>query len=88
MHDELLLNNRHTHLGMFGNESSEAEQPSLAKSMISTPFNPVHITHVGYNDQGEFTVRCLGCCVACVFSSFLYHLLQSIGTSGPMEPND
>ena len=28
--------------------------------MISTPFNPVHITHVGYDDeQGEFTVLSL-----------------------------
>lgn len=68
---------------MFGNESSEAEQPSLAKSMISTPFNPVHITHVGYNDEGEFTVRCL---VVALLSTI--HIFTPIGTSGPMEPND
>jgi hypothetical protein len=44
---------------MFVNENPE-QDTSLAKSMISTPFNPVHITHVGYdNDQGEFTVSFL-----------------------------
>lgn len=35
--------------GMFGHE--EQQRPP-----ISTPFNPVHISHVGYNkDTGEFT---------------------------------
>ncbi|KAH6593010.1 hypothetical protein BASA61_004397 [Batrachochytrium salamandrivorans] len=37
--------------GMFANEG-----PGVVRPAISTPFNPVHITHVGYNhDTGEFT---------------------------------
>ncbi|KAL2913654.1 hypothetical protein HK105_206814 [Polyrhizophydium stewartii] len=37
--------------GMFANESQPTVRPE-----ISTPFNPVHITHVGYDhDTGEFT---------------------------------
>ncbi|KAI8928301.1 kinase-like domain-containing protein [Entophlyctis helioformis] len=40
---------------MFVNEQT---QGSSSRPEISTPFNPVHITHVGYNqDTGEFTVR-------------------------------
>ncbi|EGF80411.1 hypothetical protein BATDEDRAFT_19592 [Batrachochytrium dendrobatidis JAM81] len=36
---------------MFANETPGGVRPA-----ISTPFNPVHITHVGYNhDTGEFT---------------------------------
>ena len=39
------------------NDNSADSDATLEKSMISTPFNPVHITHVGYdNNAGEFTV--------------------------------
>jgi hypothetical protein len=38
---------------MFAEEAPAA----TPRPHISTPFNPVHITHVGYdNEQGEFTV--------------------------------
>ncbi|KAJ1340257.1 hypothetical protein BSLG_005143 [Batrachochytrium salamandrivorans] len=41
----------HSVKGMFANEG-----PGVVRPAISTPFNPVHITHVGYNhDTGEFT---------------------------------
>ncbi|KAL5036882.1 hypothetical protein BDEG_24813 [Batrachochytrium dendrobatidis JEL423] len=47
-----LLNNFVSSMhGMFANETPGGVRPA-----ISTPFNPVHITHVGYNhDTGEFT---------------------------------
>ena len=36
---------------------SEEAPAASVRPQISTPFNPVHITHVGYdNEQGEFTV--------------------------------
>ena len=39
------------------NENTAESDATLEKSMISTPFNPVHITHVGYDHNvGEFTV--------------------------------
>jgi hypothetical protein len=39
--------------GMFVAEQEQA----AARPTISTPFNPVHITHVGYDHEaGEFTV--------------------------------
>lgn len=38
--------------------SSQSHHTSGAKLEISSPYNPVHLTHVGYNSEtGEFTVR-------------------------------
>ncbi|KAJ2999866.1 signal transducing kinase of the PAK [Globomyces sp. JEL0801] len=51
VHKKGLLNNLVTSVtGMFNPETE------LARPTISTPFNPVHITHVGYDEEvGEFT---------------------------------
>jgi p21-activated kinase 1 len=49
-----LLNN---FMSVFGGKDSAPSQPAVSKLAISQPFNPVHLTHVGYNsDTGEFVV--------------------------------
>ncbi|KAI1317541.1 signal transducing kinase of the PAK [Mortierella claussenii] len=55
---EYSTSNRSTFKGVFSNiVSSMSDLLSSDKKMeISSPYNPVHLTHVGYNlDTGEFT---------------------------------
>ena len=40
---------------MFGEKDTNTP---VVKPIISTPFNPVHLAHVGYDaEAGNFTVR-------------------------------
>jgi hypothetical protein len=49
-------------LGLFAKKEAPTAPsnipPGGIRAAISGPFNPVHVTHVGFNQEtGEFTVR-------------------------------